>query len=518
MRSDRIRGRLRVVAAAFLSNGILLACPQHAGANGWEHASIPFGALVEALADDAERMRTQAAESLGYRGESRAVPPLLAALERPEPSPRVRAAVYSALGRLGDARTVPVLGDCLTREAREEVRATCVSALAGVGGDESLSFVLAAYGSDDSIIVRRRAVDALGAFPQPASVRLLSELLGNEDAALRRRAVAALGHTGSRAATAPLLAHLETASQNERPVVVEALGRLRDASATDALLAELERAREPRLRAHIAMALAMIRAPSAYDALVGMLSDPVPAVRFHAVQGLRNLGRSEAAGELVALYRAESTRVADRSPRSLVMDAPVVLAALALQTDILRALTELDAPRGLPAFLDAARTVSVDRDSQVALRVAEALYERRRLALYGLGYTRSPVATDLLAGPQGIGDADARLRAVAVRSLAVLDGHASLARLLLALGDPVADVRGTSAKVLGRLGDGRAVAPLLETLRDESGEVRRQAALALGYLGDPAARATLLSMADADPAEKVREAAAYAAKLLEQSG
>ena len=113
------------------------------------------------------------------------------------------------------------------------------------------------------------------------------------------------------------------------------------------MLEQLDQAREPELRTRTAMALAAVRAPSAYDALIGMLSDPLPSVQFHAVRGLRKLGRAEAADALVAFYRSVSVPVAGRTSRSLVADAAGVLTALRLQVETLRALTELDAPHGL---------------------------------------------------------------------------------------------------------------------------------------------------------------------------
>ena len=504
------------IASPLLLCGVLLGLPAGAGANGWEHGTVPFEALVAALESESADMRGRAAQSLGYRGEARGVRPLLALLARAEPSHRVRSTAYAALGRLADPRALPVLGRCLREEVREEIRGECVAALGGLGSAGSLGLVIDAFRSDPHPLVRDRAIDALGRFARPESVALLAGLLAAEDPSRRRRAVAALGRTGMREAVPPLLARLrEAGATAERAAIVEALARLRDPSALDALLAELDRVRDEALRVRITVALGAIRAPSAYDALVRMLRDPLPAVRFHAVRGLGELGEPAAAGDLARLYHELAESLAGRSFESLAADAPAIITTLALQIELLRALAGLDARRGTEAFIDGAASPPIPRDSRTALRIAEGFYERRRMALHGLGYSASRRAVGVLEGAGGIGHPDPRLRAVAVRSLAVLDMPGTAARLLPVLRDPVPEVRWTAAMALGRLRHAGAVDALIERLNDGFGEVRRQAALALGYIGEPRASVPLAQLAIDEPVAAVREAALYAMDLLD---
>ena len=502
--------------AGLLLCGVLLAWSAESGGNGWEHGTVPFEALVTALESTSADMRGRAAQSLGYRGEARGVAPLLALLERVEPSHRVRSTAYAALGRLADTRALPVLQGCLRDEAREEIRGECVAAVGGIADAESLELVIGAFRSDPHPLVQDRAIDALGQFARPESVALLAGLLAGDDSVRRRRAIAALGRTGMREAVAPLLARLpEAGATAERAAIVEALARLRDPSALDALLAELDGVRDEALRVRITIALGAIRAPSAYDALVRMLRDPLPAVRFHAVRGLRELGKPAAAGDLARLYHELAESLAGRDYESLAADAPAVITALGLQIEILRALAGLDARRGTGAFIDGAASPAVPLDSQTALRIAEGFYERRRMALYGLGYSASRRAVGVLEGADGIGHPDPRLRAVAVRSLAVLNARGAAARLVPVLGDPVPEVRWTAAMALGRLRHAGAVDALIERLDDGFGEVRRQAALALGYIGEPRASLPLTQLAIDEPVASVREAALYAMDLLD---
>ena len=564
------------ITGLLLVGGALLGSPAATEANGWEHGTVPFEALVTALESTSADMRGRAAQSLGYRGEARGVAPLLALLGRAEPSHRVRSTAYAALGRLADPAALPVLQGCLRDEAREEIRGECVAALGGLGNAESLGLVIGTFRSDSHPLVQDRAIDALGRFARPESVALLASLLDDDDPVRRRRAIGALGRTGMREAVAPLLARLgeagataeraaivdrtteratmeetlgtaerattertlataerattertrETAERAttertretaERAAIVEALARLRDPSAVDALLAELDSVRDEALRIRTTIALGAIRAPSAYDALVRMLRDPLPAVRFHAVRGLRELGKPAAAGDLARLYHELAESLAGRDFESLAADAPAVVTALGLQIEILRTLAGLDARRGTEAFIDGAVSPAVPLDSQTALRIAEGFYERRRMALYGLGYSASRRAAGVLEGADGIGHPDPRLRAVAVRSLAVLNARGAAAHLVPVLRDPVPEVRWTAAMALGRLRNAGAVDALIERLDDGFGEVRRQAALALGYIGEPRASLPLAQLVIDEPVAPVREAALYAMDLLDSA-
>ena len=485
-------------------------------ANGWEHATIPFAALLEALEFEQPATRTRAAQSLGFRGQKEAVEPLVRRLRTPEEDATVRSAIYIALGALGDKRAIPLLYGCLDREERQELRGDCVMALGRLGASEALPRLLTALREDSSILVRSRAVDALGDFSDDGAVAALSKLLTEgRNRSLRQRAIRALGRTGSDKAAEPLLAALEsTDSDRERSELADSLGRLGAAEAGEPLTKLLRDTEDASLRVRIVVALGAIRDGSAYPTLVALLEDDDAAVRYFALIALRDLGEAAAAGPIKTLSLAISERLQARTVAELLDDPLTTLADLSLQEVALRALADLDAVEGLPAFLRAAPGRDLPRDSSLALRIADAEYQTRRLALYGLGYTDSRQAARLLTGASGLGDPDFRLRATAARALGILGFPETAERLADVIEDESAEVRWTAALVLGRLGEARAVAPLIARLSDPAAEVRKQAALSLGYLNDPRARAMLVGMAEADGDSAVREAAAYAADLL----
>ena len=425
------------------------------------------------------------------------------------------------MGQLGAREALPALSSCLAKESAAAVRAHCVEALGGLGSREALGIILATLSRTTDALVRDHAVDALGAFPHKRVVATLTDLLqASDDTVLRHRILLALGRTGSEAAVAPLLRAFEdAASDEERFVALHALAIVGSAAATAVLSRALEQAGEPRLRAAVAVALGASRAHGdAADTLLALLDDPVPAVRYVAVDGLQALGSRNAAPRLAALAQREAARLAGRSAEDLIADRLQTLATLSLQVRALRAAVSLGASQAAEALLNAAEPLAIPRRSTAGLEIAAAVYQRRRISLYGLGYATGEhrdAAAILLLGPGGIGDPDARLRAVAVRSLGVLEapGTADRIRSLLG-GDPSADVRMTAARVLGLLHDHESADALLAALADPHALVRKEAALALGYLREPAARARLEALAGADRAESVRDAAAYALTLL----
>jgi HEAT repeat protein len=485
-------------------------------ANGWEHGAIPFGALLKALENESPEMRRRAAQSLGIRGQPEAVEPILQRLAKPEENPFVRSALYIALGKLGDRRAITVLEDCVKKETRDELRSDCVSAVGRLGEKSTLPLLLAALQEDASFLVQSSVVDALGGFSEDLAVKALAALVtGDGNRSLRQRAIRSLGQTGSQKAVKPLLKVLNVSrSDNERLLIVNSLTPLGSQAATEPLKKLLHTTENAQLRIQIVIALGAIRDGDTYPTLADLLTDKVPAVRYFAVVSLHKTGRREAAVAIGRLSLEISRRMEQHSTQALLTDPLPVLADLSLQVVALQAITDLDASKGLAALLYAARSRNVARNSAVALKIAEGFYRQRRAALNGLGYTGSPKAAVFLAGPAGVGDADFRLRAVAVRSLGVLGFPDAVEEVLVALNDPVAEVRWTAASVIGRLGDAKAVGPLIERLSDINSEVRRQAALSLGYLGDRRAYGELVRLAREDKSKNVQAASAYSLQLF----
>ena len=360
---------------------LLIQTPRPAATNGWEHGAVPFETLIEALSFESPAIREQAAHSLGFRGQAEAVTPLLDRLALPEPDGGVRQSIYEALGRLGAPEALPALSRCLTKERAAPIRAHCIEALGGLRSREALGIILAAFARTTDALVRDHAVDALGNFPHRRVVAALTDLLQADDETLRQRVLLALGRTGAAAAVAPVLNAFETAQSDDvRFAALHALADLRSPAATDVLSAALAQAENPRLRAAIAVALGASRDGEAAGTLLALLEDPVPAVRYIAVDALQSLGIRSAAPALAALARREAATLAGRSGAELAADRLRTMAVLSLQTRALRAAVALEPARATEALLEAAEPREVERGSTAGLQIAAALYRLSAIA------------------------------------------------------------------------------------------------------------------------------------------
>jgi hypothetical protein len=88
-------------------------------------------------------VRRAAAFALSERGDAAVVPPLVSALNDPDPQTRVAAA--QALGNLGEVAGFAPLMAALS-DANIEVRSTAAQALGKIGGDEAVAPLIAALG------------------------------------------------------------------------------------------------------------------------------------------------------------------------------------------------------------------------------------------------------------------------------------------------------------------------------------------------------------------------------------
>ncbi|MEM7352840.1 MAG: HEAT repeat domain-containing protein, partial [Acidobacteriota bacterium] len=354
-----------------------------------------------------------------------------------------------------------------------------------------------------------RLVAALGSYEQPAAIASLVRVLEDgESSTLRVHATRALGHAGVATSARPLLETLATAGDGKlRREIVSALGQIGSPVAQEPLTRLLTATQEPELRARVTVALGSIGGAGAVPALIELLQDEAPAIRFFAVRGLARAEDGRAVAPLAAFYRRLTERHADAAPAEILRRPAPYLADLEMRLEIVRALTRIDPPAARDVLLDAAVPVRFARDSAAALKLNQAAYQLRRAAIFGLGYTRSAAATRFLSSAGGaLADRDFRIRSIAVRALGTLSRSEAVAAVLEKLDDKVAEVRWEASLVLGRFADRQAVEPLLARLSDPHPEVRYHAVLGLGYLGDARAAGRIEALLESERSPKVRQA------------
>ncbi len=132
--------------------------------------------FLEALHNDDERIRGNAASALGETGDSRVVEPLIAAVKDPSWETRWKAA--EALGKMGDQRAIKPLIEAL----KDEVSPIREQAAWALGKMNSVSVVepLIATLKDPDLKVRRVAALALGETVDKRAIKPLIALLNDD--------------------------------------------------------------------------------------------------------------------------------------------------------------------------------------------------------------------------------------------------------------------------------------------------------------------------------------------------
>ncbi|MBN1642454.1 MAG: HEAT repeat domain-containing protein [Anaerolineae bacterium] len=499
--------QVRLAAAQALA----AACHTSAGPTGtraqaWVGSQRMTEALADALAQgEPARVRFVCAEALALAGEV-AVPPLIAALQDPDPSVRARAA--QSLGQLRDQRATPALIASLA-DTSEGVRQAAAGALGQLG--DALAFdPLVLVLQDPSPQVRQRAGEALlalapteplaqqlhslihsGAEGRAQAATALGELqdpraipaLGRalyDFVEVRQRATQALVGFGPALALATLRTALIAEDANVRAAAAEAMGILGDSAVQEALLAALQ---DPSVavRQNAASALTTACDPS-FAPRAQMIRSLVTGEATERERAAAQLGeirerRAEPPLTWALTYDPEATvRLAAAHALERLGAAPAELLAQALGTGddalAVAVLVELGADAVPPLI------AVVETDDGAA----------QRAAISALGQIGDPRAIPaLIAATESV---KGRMRELATRALGSMVGDPRVVpHLISLLQDSNPDVQGAAVVVLGQSGDPRAAAPLVQVL--DKPLLREPVGQALTALGDLATEALL---------------------------
>lgn len=502
----------RTLAVPLLAALLLAGVAQGAAANGWEHTSIAFPVLVAALDDGNPGIRRRAAESLGFRQQRGAAEALLARLDKSETVARVRQEIFRALARLGAESALPAVERCLAGETEVAVRIECARVPGNIDTETAETLALQAL-DDPSPGVRLQAIASLGRFTGARTLRRLTALSTVAETPVREAALLALGQGGAAEAAGVLTDALAQATDQRQAIIaLQALTLLGEAGTVDEIRALFSASDDETVRRHALVAMASTRAQGSQAFFLDALASADPASRGLGLAVLREYGDASAVDIVVGRALEDCADLFRHSTERLLRQAPRSIEQLQLLSEYLATVIRLDPAAGIRLYLPAARPRSIPRSSTQALKIADLVYQSRWQALYGLGYTDAAGAGKLLQA--ALSDADARIRAVAIRSMGVLDHPGFVAPVQLRLADDAAEVRWMAARVLGRSQTADSGA-LIESLGDDNAQVRLEAALALGYLKAAAAGPALRQLAASDPDARVSEAARYAASLID---
>lgn len=371
--------------------------------------------------------------------------------------------------------------------------------------------------ADTSALVRRRAVEALGAIQDPTCARALSDALGDPDREVRAIAVTALAkmiETGAISAAHGAELALTEGDQGVLPApgqqaisapepssyslparVTDVLGGLARSAAgpsqqlgidgmlssTSALMRALHDPAE-NVRAHVSEALGRLGIDSAAHDLLGRaLHDNSPQVRTNAARALAKLNAAEVAATLIKHLQHHDPDLRRRAAEALgELGDPLAGSAL---------IAALDDPSP-PVRQKAARALWQIADASLIEPLREHLHNpdpRIRAAVTGIfGKLLALQALDAIANR--LEDPNKYVRASALNALAKVgeESRPLQRRAMRLLSDSDAFVRARAAEALARMGEpgDDETRALLGALNDGVEEVR------------VAARASLLALAN----------------------
>jgi HEAT repeat protein len=253
-----------------------------------------YDPLVRALDDPRSDVVSGAASVLGKLGDKRAVPALIALLDKNQNGTGIIAA--EALGYLGDAMSVEALIRALNG-TDSELQSGAARALGYIGDERAVSSLIEAMGSPD-FSVRQIAIDALTGIGEPA-IPYISEALLHSERGVRSGAAECFMQIGYVPKTGQEEINLLVANEEWFELTK------RGETAVEVLLYFIDDA-NGEVRAGALAALGKVGGLRAAETLAGLLADDDPVIRRQAIGSLAEMGGSAVPGLNAAREKAAS--------------------------------------------------------------------------------------------------------------------------------------------------------------------------------------------------------------------
>ena len=308
--------------------------------------------LVPLLKDPDVNFRRHVIAALAASGDPRCVPHIVPFVYENEeagdtPDESLLSVIAEALAEIEHEAAEHALSVML----ESEFDAVVLKSLAAIRKRqlESLGPQVIEVTTHASSAIRRHAAETLGALDDPASADVLSQLLENDPSEeVCIGAARALGKLGDSLAV-PFLENALKREARIRCAAVVALGEVHSANAQPALLAMLQDT-APEVRYQAAVSLGKMKAKDAQPAIAVLLTDPDPFVQVGAVKALELLGAEETRPSRGYRIRTAVSRlvpdwVASFIPRSPTIVGSVVAGLLVAAVATSFALKVTAAPR-----------------------------------------------------------------------------------------------------------------------------------------------------------------------------
>jgi len=282
---------------------------------------MPF--LAQAQADDVDLLietlntgnisaRVAAAAALGEMNDTRAIDPLIRALEDKEFDVEYQAA--KALEKIREPAVEPLIR--ALKDNNSNVRWEAADILGAIGNSSAADPLFEATKDKDSI-VQKVSAQALAKFGDIRATEPLIELLKSDSAWDRADAADALGELNDSRAVEPLISALDDEKGFVQESAAEALGKIRDARAVEPLIQAIKYNSDYAVQEKSRDALIEIGEP-ATDALIVALNDSDKWVRYHAAYCLAYANDAKAIGPLEYALSDEDKDVREMAQNSVL--------------------------------------------------------------------------------------------------------------------------------------------------------------------------------------------------------
>ncbi len=284
----------------------------------------------------------------------------------------------------------------------------------------------------------------------------------------------------------PLLDALRTGEASVRTSAARALVRQRNSGATDKLIAlAQDRSGSAALRADVIAALSSAPDKRTVEAMVGLLDDPVAAVRSAAAESLAKLTNIRAFGDDSAQWKQwwKANKDKDRSAWLVDLADSLARAKAALEADNQRLRERLT--RTISELYDA--TPVTQRETMLVGLLKDPLADVRLVALRLVDRriaSNEPVSPEVRSEVRVLlGDGDARVRQQAAILMASPADSEALTVLLDRLAvEETPQVREALLKALGQLRQAEALPAVLAEINSQHENISAAAAAALGRI------------------------------------
>ncbi|HEY0158898.1 MAG TPA: HEAT repeat domain-containing protein [Thermoanaerobaculia bacterium] len=382
---------------------------------------------------------------LGWSGDDRALPVLLASLSQPDTAE----VAAQALIDFGPG-AVPAVMTALQNEEEDETVALLLRVANVIGGRETIPSILQ-FLDHDNAMIRRLAIETLGEIPDPSSMDYLLAKLDDADVASQQAAVNSISA-------------LAAAFKELQGEVLTKIRRLLQSNSTPIKLNSLS-------------VFVNIQGEGYHDELLLASKDSDPVIRQKAISLMGKFGEQRFADQLVLSLTDESTAVRLAAINAIVRHRP--------ETGLDPLISSLD-----------------DQDIWIRTAAAQALGEYRHPAtiepllrhlmhdpapvriavIEALGKSEQPEVKTVLF--ECLDEPDPEIQRAAMLALARIPGADVFDRLVTTLQHSDWRLRAAAAAALGTRGDRLALPALHRALEDPDTYVQQSAIHALDKVAD----------------------------------